>query len=141
MTSNFTALDHVSRANTEENAFKRKLSSVHFKILTQEEVTSVRNKFYEDIEFSFEEAITRHRSNTSSDIPWWMWVLLAWFASDNIMNWLSSPIFFYPLIMIGSICMVLQSMGILGVMFEVAKPVIKGTVNSFLAKTPFGFQI
>jgi hypothetical protein len=104
-------------------------------------VTNVRNKFYEDIETSLEEAFTRHRSNTSSDIPWWMWILLAWFASDNIMNWLASPIFFYPLIMIGCLCLVLQSMGILGLMLGLMKPFIKGSVNSFLDKTPFGFRI
>jgi hypothetical protein len=89
-------------------AFKRKLSSVHYKILSEDEVTNVRNKFYEDIEMLRSEAIDRHRNNSTGDIPWWMWVLLAWFASDNIMSWLASPLFFYPLIMIASICLVLH---------------------------------
>jgi hypothetical protein len=89
-------------------AFKRKLSSVHYKILTEDDVTNVRNQFYLDIETLRTEAIDRHKNNSTGDIPWWMWVLLAWFASDNIMNWLASPIFFYPLIMLGSICLVLH---------------------------------
>ena len=89
-------------------AFKRKLSSVHYKILSEDEVTNVRNKFYEDIEMLRSEATDRHRNNSTGDIPWWMWVLLAWFASDNIMSWLASPLFFYPLIMIASICLVLH---------------------------------
>jgi hypothetical protein len=89
-------------------AFKRKLSSVHYKILSEDEVTNVRNNFYKDIEMLRSEAIDRHRNNSTGDIPWWMWVLLAWFASDNIMSWLASPLFFYPLIMIGSICLVLH---------------------------------
>jgi hypothetical protein len=89
-------------------AFKRKLSSVHYKILTEDDVTNVRNQFYLDIETLRTEAIDRHKNNSTGDIPWWMWVLLAWFASDNIMNWLASPIFFYPLIMLGSICLALH---------------------------------
>jgi hypothetical protein len=89
-------------------AFKRKLSSVHYKILTEDDVTNVRNQFYLDIETLRTEAIDRHKNNSTGDIPWWMWILLAWFASDNIMNWLASPIFFYPLIMLGSICLVLH---------------------------------
>jgi hypothetical protein len=89
-------------------AFKRKLSSVHYKILTEDDVTNVRNQFYLDIETLRTEAIDRHKNNSTGDIPWWMWILLAWFASDNIMNWLASPIFFYPLIMLGSICLALH---------------------------------
>lgn len=88
--------------------FKRKLSSVSFKIISEEEITNVRNKFYEDIEFAFEEAIARHRSSSTGDVPFWLWVLLAWFASDNIMNWIASPILFYPLLLLASLCLVLH---------------------------------
>ena len=133
-TSKFSANDHIDRAGTEDLAFKRKLSSVHYKILTEEEVTTVRNKFYEDIEFCREEAIARHRSNAAGDVPWWMWVLLAWFASDNIMNWLASPLFFYPLILLASVCLVLHQMGILSLLVSIAMPFVKGTVNGVLAK-------
>jgi hypothetical protein len=41
-----------------------------------------------------------------TSVPIWMWVLLAWFASDNVMSWLSSPILFYPLILIASALLV-----------------------------------
>lgn len=115
---------------------------MHYKILSEEEVTNVRNKFYEDIEFCREEAIARHRSTAAGDVPWWMWVLLAWFASDNILNWLASPLFFYPLILLSSVCLVLHQMGILSVLVSTfALPMMKSSVNGFLAKTPFGFRI
>lgn len=52
-TSSFDATDIVMRAKTDELSFKRKLSSVHYKIINEDEITSVRNKFYEDIEFSY----------------------------------------------------------------------------------------
>ena len=105
-TAKFSADDHLH--SNEDTAFKRKLSSVDLKIITEEEVTNVRNKFYEDIDFCFEEAIARHRSSSTGDVPWWLWALLAWFASDNIMNWIASPIIFYPLMMVLSVCVVLH---------------------------------
>jgi hypothetical protein len=63
-----------------------------------------------------QEAIRSHQTNDSGNIPWWMWVLLAWFASDNIMSWLASPIFFFPLMFLSSICLVLHQMGILSLL-------------------------
>ena len=101
----------------------------------------MRNKFYEDIEFCFEEAINRHRSSSTGDVPWWLWVLLAWFASDNVMNWIASPIIFYPLLLLCSIAIVLHQMGILGVLLDLSFPIIKGTLNSLLAKTPIGIRL
>jgi hypothetical protein len=29
-------------------------------------------------------------------VPWWLWALLAFFAADNLMSWLSSPLIFCP---------------------------------------------
>lgn len=91
-----------------ETPFGSKMSTVHLKILSEEEVGRVRNKFYEDIDYLREEAIQRHRSSSTGDIPFWFWVLLAWFASDNIMGWIASPILFYPLLLISAICLVLH---------------------------------
>jgi len=28
-------------------------------------------------------------------VPWWLWALLAFFAADNLMSLLSSPLIFY----------------------------------------------
>lgn len=111
------------------------------KIITEEEVTSVRNKFYEDIDFLFEEAIQRHRSNSTGDIPWWIWALLAWFASDNVMNWIASPILFYPLLMVVMLIVALHSAGVLGIILDLALPMMKSTVNGILSKTPVAFRI
>ena len=111
------------------------------KIITEEEVTSVRNKFYEDIDYLFEEAIQRHRSSSTGDIPWWIWAMLAWFASDNVMNWIASPILFYPLVMVCTLIVALHSAGVLGIILDLALPIVKSTINGFLAKTPIGVRI
>lgn len=107
-TSKFEANDHLETKTPEDMNFKRKLSSVHFKVITEEEVTKVRDKFYEDIDFAYEEAIARHRSSSTGDVPWWIWVLMAWFASDNIMGWIQSPIIFYPMLMLSAFAIVLH---------------------------------
>ncbi len=59
-------------------------------------------------------------------VPYWMYVLLAWFASDNIMGWLSSPILFYPLVLIGSLLLVAWQMGLMPILIGAGLPVIKG---------------
>jgi len=68
-------------------------------------------------------------------------MLLVWFGYDNVIGWFASPILFWPLMMLGAIASILYSMGILGILFEVSKPAIKGTVNSILAKTPIGLRL
>ena len=71
----------------------------------------------------------------------WMWIALAWFASDNIMGWLASPILFYPLIMIAGICVVLQQLGILGPIVQLGLPRFRAQANQLLEKTPIPFRI
>lgn len=110
-------------------------------ILTQQEINQVNAKFLEDIEFSYEEALTRHRNIAMQNIPVWMYVLLAWFASDNILGWLSSPILFYPLVIIGSLLLVAFQMGLMPVLLGAGLPILKAQVNGILSKTPIPFRI
>jgi hypothetical protein len=58
----------------------------------------------------------------------YLWALLAFFAFDNVMSWLSSPIFFYPLVFIGGIIMMLYSMG----MGPILVPVARQSINLIL---------
>ena len=70
-----------------------------------------------------------------------MWVLLAFFASDNIMGYLASPILFYPLILIAAFAVVAQQMGILEILLNIGYPMVKQQVNGILAKTPIPIRI
>jgi len=58
-TTEFNASEHVDPDGSADMAFRRKLSSVHSKIITEDDITTVRNKFYEDIESAYEDAIAR----------------------------------------------------------------------------------
>lgn len=48
--SKFTAGAFMTPGNPENEVFRRKLSSVHFNIITESEINTVRTKFLEDIE-------------------------------------------------------------------------------------------
>jgi len=51
-----------------------------------------------------------------------MWVLLAWFASDNIAGYLSSPIFFYPFVLLIGAAMIAHQLGVLKILIEIGLP-------------------
>lgn len=70
-----------------------------------------------------------------------MYVLLAWFASDNIMGWLASPILFYPLILIGCGLLAAFNLGLMPVILGVVVPQAKGQINGLLAMTPIPFRV
>ena len=74
-------------------------------------------------------------------MPIWLWVALAWFASDNVAGYLMSPILFYPIILIAGVCVILHQMGILMPLISVALPQVKVQINGALAKTPIPFRM
>jgi len=55
-------------------------------------------------------------------VPIWLWIALAWFASDNIAGYMTSPIVFYPMILILGICVILHQLGILKILIEIGLP-------------------
>jgi len=84
-----------------------------------------------------EEAIRKHHNVQSTSVPWWIYGLLAFFAFDNVLAWLASPIFFYPVIMIGGLISILFSMG-LG---PVLKPIFRQTANLVLGRLGVDFRL
>ena len=82
------------------------------RLLSEQDINKVKDKFNEDVEFVLEEAIRKHHNLQNSQIPWYMYLLLAFFASDNILSWLSSPIIFYPLMLVLGAFAMLYSAGL-----------------------------
>ena len=102
------------------------MTEIYDRLLSEQELNKVRDKFYEDIEFVLEEAIRKHHNIQATSVPWWIYLLLAFFAADNVMGWISSPLIFYPLMLIfGSIAM-LYSMGLGSLMGPLARQVVNG---------------
>jgi hypothetical protein len=108
----------------------RTLSTQYSRLLTEEDLNKVKDKFQEDTDFVLEEAIRKHHNVQATSVPWWIYALMAFFAADNVLSWLSSPIFFYPFIMIGGIISILFSMG-LG---PLIKPIFRQTANLILSR-------
>ena len=106
------------------------------RVLPEEELTRVKERFVEDCEMAYDEALTRHRGGGNQEVPMWLWITLAWFASDNVMGWFSSPILFYPLIICLSVAVLLHQLGVLQIIVEASLPQVRRTVNSLLAKSP-----
>jgi len=73
------------------------LSFAGNRVISEETLNQVRQKFLSDAEFVYEEALLKHRNIGTDGVPYYIWVALAWFASDNILGYFSSPILFYPL--------------------------------------------
>lgn len=120
---------------------KKKTTFMHMKILPEQEIIQVKNKFMDGIEFLYDEAIARHKNISTTKIPVVMWVLLVWFASDNVIGWLSSPILFYPIILLAGVLVILFQLGILPILWKLGLPMAKDHTNGLLEKAnvPFRF--
>jgi len=107
------------------------------RLLSEEEINRVKDKFNEDAEYQLEEAIRKHHNIASTNIPLFMWIILAWFASDNVLAYMSSPFFFYPISLILCVVATLFAMGLGGVIM----PLVRHTVNQLLSRTGLAYRI
>lgn len=104
----------------------RQMTQIYDRLLSEQEINKVKDKFNEDTEYALEEAIRKHHNIQATTVPWWIYLLLAFFAADNVMGWISSPFIFYPLMfLVGAVAM-LYSMG-LGPLIG---PLARGTINT-----------
>ena len=85
-------------------------------------MNKVKAKFEEESEFVYEEAIRAHKNISDTSIPIWFWIIFAWFASDNIAGYLTSPIFFYPLVLLSGVAVILHQLGVLKLIIELGLP-------------------
>ena len=83
-------------------------------ILKEEEINTVIKKFKEDTLHAYDEAIQAHKNKTREQMPLWMWGLLIYFSMDNIGGYLFHPLIFYPVLIFGTMFVVLFKMGMLG---------------------------
>ena len=71
-------------------------------VLSKEETLRIKNKFSNQINDVLENAFNKkYNRNSLQRVPKWLWLILAYFMHDNILEWMRNPIFFVLLI-IGS---------------------------------------
>jgi hypothetical protein len=63
--------------------------------------------------------------------------LFIFFASDNVLSWMSHPFLFYPIMMIAGGVAVIYSMGMGGVVF----PLVRQSINLGFRQAGLNFQI
>jgi len=130
LTPGFTPGGYTSSLSPGALTMTKSFTSQYSRLLTEEDLNRVKDKFFEDTDCVLEDAIRKHHNVQSTTVPWWIYGLLAFFAADNIFSWLSHPILFYPIIMFGGLISILFSMG-LG---PVLKPIFRQVANLLLSR-------
>jgi hypothetical protein len=94
---------------------------LHGKLLSEGEINKVKDKFKEDCQNMLEDALRKHHNINTGATPVWLYVILVYFAYDDIFRMMANPILFYPLMFIGSILAMLYTMGLGPIMVPVAR--------------------
>ncbi len=70
-------------------------------ILPLEECIKLKNSFVDDINDILESAFNKkYNRNSLQRVPKWLWLVLAYFMHDNIIEWMRNPLFFFLLILV-----------------------------------------
>lgn len=70
-------------------------------VLTKEETLRIKGKFSNQINDVLENAFNKkYNRNSLQRVPRWLWLVLAYFMHDNILDWMRNPIFFFLLILL-----------------------------------------
>ena len=64
-----------------------------------------------------------------TQVPWWLWAVLAFFAADNLMSWLSSPLIFYPAMLVLGAFVIVHSLGLTYIVLPLVKQTLWFTVK------------
>jgi len=72
-------------------------------ITSEKGLENIWTKVQDDERNELDEALRKYRSSEFGNIPKWFWIVLLFFGYDDILRWLSNPIFFYPLTLILSL--------------------------------------
>ena len=68
-------------------------------VLSKEETLRIKNKFSNQINDVLENAFNKkYNKNSLQRVPKWLWVVLAYFMHDNILEWMRNPFIFLILI-------------------------------------------
>ena len=111
------------------------VGSIHKKkdtLLAPEDIIKIKDKFVDDCEHALEEAMRLHHNIYGGGVPVYFWLLFIFFAYDDIFRWISSPVLFYPLVFLGTVAALLQSLGILMPLVNTARVTIRVTYDQLV---------
>jgi len=103
-------------------------SSLAYKrLLSEQEINKVKDRFNQETENALEEA-KRKQTPGDGQIPVWFYVILVYFAYDDIFRMMRNPLLLYPIVLVMSILGMLYSIGLGPVMI----PIVQSTINMWL---------
>ena len=76
-------------------------------LITEQELINYLDHYEKEADQLLQEALNTHRNFIKPGIPYIVWIILAFFAYDDILVYIQSPILFYPLLFIGIIFLLL----------------------------------
>ena len=81
------------------------------------------DRFSDDTEAMLEDAIRKREEFKQSNVrtPWYLWLLIGIFAVDDILDWIHTPLIFYPLLLVIGVYLFLQYLGLQSVVFPLIK--------------------
>lgn len=104
----------------------RRNSLIYDKLLTEVEMNKVKDRFLDDVQAALDEALRKHHNLGTGGTPLWIYVLLAYFAYDDIFRMMWNPFIFTPLVFILSAVGLMYSMGMGPYLADQALPLAKG---------------
>ena len=104
------------------------------RLMSEEQINQAKDRFLEDANRALEDALRLHANIGNDGVPIWFWALFVFFAYDDVLRMLLSPILFYPTMLVVSVAGLLYSMG-LGPLFV---PVVKSQVNMYARMAGLG---
>lgn len=80
-------------------------------MIEQQEYQKIVSQFQDDTESEYQSAINKKRGLDIKSIPKWFWFVLLFFAYDNLLIWFSTPLIFYPMLLVGIIIAIIFATG------------------------------
>ena len=80
--------------------------------MSPDAIDKAKDRFFRDCDNFFDEAMDLHDGKGSGQVPTLLWIVLAYFAYEDILTWLRSPVLFYPLVCVTGILCIIYYMGI-----------------------------
>jgi len=107
-------------------------SSIYFdKLLSEQDINKVKDRFNSDVDMLLEEAIKKHHNIADGGTPMWLYLILFYVAYDDILRMMWNPFLFTPIMLIISGIGFMYSMGLGPVIIPMGRTTVNGVLSSY----------
>ena len=110
----------------------RAKSSIYFdKLLSEQDINRVKDRFNSDVDTLLEDAIKKHHNIADGGTPMWLYLILFYVAYDDILRMMWNPFLFTPIMLIISGIGFMYSMGLGPVIIPMGRTTVNGVLSSY----------